>query len=287
MEIISFYGRIISYRWQCHGILVWNSTIIISLLIVKLQVGLWKCVKKTTSILQPPSSWKTVERHWPVMDMSPFMKSEGKHHWFSLVLLLSLIRFFDSVLVMTLNCIHFFIDTGSFLYGCVMRPASQRFFIHSYIYIRILIISYLATFLGTNSISVLMCRKAVNQSINQSIWWNHVVLGLQSSNPLNPKYISDVKSNIQQHTTASLLSSSWKLVLKTVRRTASRFIAFATVAAADWMSPSGSSPMCTTFEIGHLKTVTVHRENTSATPETVAQNYFPFAVAMMKMVWID
>jgi len=34
-----------------------------------------------------------------------------------------------------------------------------------------LIISYLATFLGTNSLYVLMCRKAVNQSINQSI--NH------------------------------------------------------------------------------------------------------------------
>jgi len=30
-----------------------------------------------------------------------------------------------------------------------------------------LIISYLATLLGTNSLSVLMCRKAVNQSINQ------------------------------------------------------------------------------------------------------------------------
>jgi len=27
--------------------------------------------------------------------------------------------------------------------------------------------SYLATFLGTNSLSVLMCRKAVNQSINE------------------------------------------------------------------------------------------------------------------------
>jgi len=45
-----------------------------------------------------------------------------------------------------------------------MRPASQRFFIHSCIYLRILIISYLATFLGTNSLSVLICRKAVNQS---------------------------------------------------------------------------------------------------------------------------
>jgi len=50
-----------------------------------------------------------------------------------------------------------------------MRLASQRFFIHSNcIYLRILTISYLATFLGTNSHSV-MCRnfrKAVNQSIN-------------------------------------------------------------------------------------------------------------------------
>jgi len=45
-----------------------------------------------------------------------------------------------------------------------MRPASQRFFIHSCIYLRILIISYLATFLGTNSLSVLMCRKAINQT---------------------------------------------------------------------------------------------------------------------------
>jgi len=68
--------------------------------------------------------------------------------------------------VMTLNCIHIFIVTGSFLYWCVVRPASQRFFVHSCIYLRILIISYLATFLGTNSLSVLMCRKAINQSIN-------------------------------------------------------------------------------------------------------------------------
>jgi len=69
------------------------------------------------------------------------------------------------VLGMTLNCIHIFIVTGSFLYWCVMRPASKRFFIHGCIYRWILIISYLATFLGTNSLYVLMCRKAVNQSI--------------------------------------------------------------------------------------------------------------------------
>jgi len=69
-----------------------------------------------------------------------------------------------SVLGMTLNCIHIFIVTGSCLYWCVMRPASQRFFIHTCFYLPILIISYLATFLGTNSVSVPMCRKAVNQS---------------------------------------------------------------------------------------------------------------------------
>jgi len=49
-----------------------------------------------------------------------------------------------------------------------MRLASQRFFIHNCIYLRILIISYLATFLGSNSLSVLMCRKTVNQSILQT-----------------------------------------------------------------------------------------------------------------------
>jgi len=66
---------------------------------------------------------------------------------------------------MTLNCIHIFIVTGSFVFWCVMRPASQRFFIHSCIYLRIMIISYSATFFGTNNLSVLMCRKEVNQSI--------------------------------------------------------------------------------------------------------------------------
>jgi len=62
------------------------------------------------------------------------------------------------VLGMMLSCIHIFIITGSFLYWFVIRSASQRFFIHSCIYLRILIISYLATFLGINSLSVLMCR---------------------------------------------------------------------------------------------------------------------------------
>jgi len=50
-----------------------------------------------------------------------------------------------------------------------MRPASQRFFMQSCIYLRIFVISYLATFLGTNSLSVLMCRKAVYQSIKTPI----------------------------------------------------------------------------------------------------------------------
>jgi len=43
-----------------------------------------------------------------------------------------------------------------------IKRVSQRFFIHSCIYLRILIISYLATFLCTNSLSVQMCRKALS-----------------------------------------------------------------------------------------------------------------------------
>jgi len=73
------------------------------------------------------------------------------------------------VLGMSLTCIHIFIITESFSYWCVMRPASLRFFIYSCIYLRIVFISYLATFLGTNSLSVLMCHKAVNQSSNRNI----------------------------------------------------------------------------------------------------------------------
>jgi len=87
-------------------------------------------------------------------------------HFLSLVLISGTVSYHTStVLGMTLNWIHIFIVTGSFLYWCVIMPANQRFFIHSCIYLRILIISYLATFLGSNSLSVLMCRKAVNQSI--------------------------------------------------------------------------------------------------------------------------
>jgi len=67
---------------------------------------------------------------------------------------------------MTLNYIHIFIVTGSFLYWCVMRPASQRFFIYSCIYLRILIISYLTTFLGTNSLYCADVPQS-SQSINQ------------------------------------------------------------------------------------------------------------------------
>jgi len=91
---------------------------------------------------------------------------------------------------MTLNCIHIFMVTGSFLYWCVMRPASQRFFIHSCIYLWILIICYLATFLGTNS---LLCWCAVKQSINQSTlpavgtnWLFCVDVPLNTNQSINP-----------------------------------------------------------------------------------------------------
>jgi len=95
-------------------------------------------------------------------ELSSFLLSGGRH-W----LLMEVSNKYHSCWVgMTLNCIHIFIVTDSFLYWCVMRPASQRFFIHNCIHLRILIISNLVTFLGTNSLSVL---NAVKQSINQSI----------------------------------------------------------------------------------------------------------------------
>jgi len=80
---------------------------------------------------------------------------------------------FEFVLGMTLNCINIFIVTGSFLYWFVMSLCSQCFFICSCIYLWILIMSYFATFIGTNSLSVLMCRKAVNQSICMLLHWKH------------------------------------------------------------------------------------------------------------------
>jgi len=95
---------------------------------------------------------------------------------------------------MTLNFIHIFIVNGSFLYWCVMRPASQRFFILSCIYLRILIISYLATFLGTNSHSVLISRKAVNQSINQSTFKTYPTPWLKSKNMWTNKVLLHINT---------------------------------------------------------------------------------------------
>jgi len=56
------------------------------------------------------------------------------------------------------------------------HEAGQSAFLHTQLYLstnfdHIL----LATFLGTNSLSVLMCRKAVNQSINQSVLTRSVI----------------------------------------------------------------------------------------------------------------
>jgi len=67
------------------------------------------------------------------------------------------------VLGMTLNCTHTEWCPG---HDVKQHPhfhcQCQCFFIHSCIYL--FIISYLATYLGTNGLSVLMCRKAVNQT---------------------------------------------------------------------------------------------------------------------------
>jgi len=59
----------------------------------------------------------------PAMPHRPFKSLDAGDCRFNINLL--------NVLGMTLNCIHIFIVTGSFLYLCVMRQASQRFFIHS------------------------------------------------------------------------------------------------------------------------------------------------------------
>jgi len=52
---------------------------------------------------------------------------------------------------------------GVFLYWCALRPTSQRFFIHSCIYL--FIISYLVTYLG---IMAFLCWCAVKQSNKQT-----------------------------------------------------------------------------------------------------------------------
>jgi len=51
------------------------------------------------------------------------------------------------------------------------HEAGQSAFLHTQLYLSTKLdhILYLATFLGTNGLSVLMCRKAVNQSIKLNI----------------------------------------------------------------------------------------------------------------------
>jgi len=75
---------------------------------------------------------------------------------------------------MTLNGIHtvfhiFIVTGGIFVLWCY-EAASLQFYIHACIYLQILIISCLATFLGTKSLSVLIIVQS-SQSINQSINW--------------------------------------------------------------------------------------------------------------------
>jgi len=137
--------------------------IIISLLILCLFIIVG------SSVLNSSLSWLVLQSvthlyHYWFLSLYHLRSWTPLHHCCFLCMSMTMIRYI-CVQGMTLNCIHIFIVTGSFLYWCVMRPASQRFFIYSCIYLQILIISYLATFLGTNSLSVLMCRKAVNQSI--------------------------------------------------------------------------------------------------------------------------
>jgi len=82
---------------------------------------------------------------------------------------------------MTLNCIHIFIVTGSSLYWCAMRPTNQHFFIHSCIYLRILIISCsTSTILGSNGLNstdVPLSKKQTNvTSVLQSSWKTIIII---------------------------------------------------------------------------------------------------------------
>jgi len=66
---------------------------------------------------------------------------------------------------------------------------------------------------------------------------------------------------------------------------ASRLQAFSSVAAADRKWPSGPVPHVSNGRnvLGYPRIVAIHRENTSATPGTVAEkNYFRFAAATVK-----
>jgi len=101
--------------------------------------------------LPPMGGTGSIPSLWSINTTYRTIRNNTAAYWYPL---------YHQVLGMTLKCFHIFIVTGSFLYWCVMRPASQRFFIHSCIYLRI-IMFYLATFLG---LSVLICRNAVNQS---------------------------------------------------------------------------------------------------------------------------
>jgi len=67
---------------------------------------------------------------------------------------------------------HFHCHWQLFVLMCHEAGQSAFLHMHSCICLRILIIYYLATFLGTDSLSVLMCRKAVNQSISCYCIWH-------------------------------------------------------------------------------------------------------------------
>jgi len=104
-----------------------------------------------------------------------------------------------------------------------MRPASQRFFIHSCIYLRILIISSLATSFDCNSLSVLMCRKAVNQSIsipisNCAVWVSqHQAVTSATTNMKKlstPHTVEEYKSLCASLYSANLSHISYRTMLR-------------------------------------------------------------------------
>jgi len=91
--------------------------------------------------------------------------------------------------------------------SCVMRPASQRFIIHSCIYLRILIITYVATFLA---LIAFLCWCAVKQSINQSWLKSLFLVASRGLCRTKVQCLCSVRwPSISRRSTCQMIVSSW------------------------------------------------------------------------------
>jgi len=75
------------------------------------------------------------------------------------------------------------------------HEAGQSTFFHTQLYLSGILIIYSATFLGTNSISVLMCRKVVNQSI---LIISYLVTFLGRHTPQSPHCCTSLEQDLAE-----------------------------------------------------------------------------------------